>query len=154
MPTVLFTKESAREYAKRSHAVRQAAKDRAVATPKASLAIPQVASAGLNERSNYVRVTIGDSLLALANFVRDLPWKAGMPHAQERANLIQTVVGSAAKVFGWSDSSDRPLIVVGETARVLDVKSVSCGQDTPPHCGSDQKQLSQNNTTPEVSHQQ
>ena len=150
MPTVLFTKESAREYAKRSHAVRQAAKDRAVATPKASLAIPQVASAGLNERSNYVRVTIGDSLLALANFVRDLPWKAGMPHAQERANLIQTVVGSASKVFGWSDSSDRPLIVVGETARVLDVKSVSCGQDTPT--GGSQAPVKQmtDNTSAEV----
>ena len=150
MPTVLFTKESAREYAKRSHAVRQAAKDRAVATPKASLAIPQVASAGLNERSNYVRVTIGDSLLALANFVRDLPWKAGMPHAQECANLIQTVVGSASKVFGWSDSSDRPLIVVGETARVLDVQAVTCGPDTPT-CGSQApvKQMT-DNTSAEV----
>ena len=110
--------------------------------------------AGLLAKSNYARSTLADSIIALCNVSKDLPWKAGIDHAVQRSSLVQTIVASAAKVFGWSDSSDRPLIVVGETARVLDVKSVSCGQDTPTHCGSDQKQLSQNNTTPEVSHQQ
>ena len=135
MPRPVFTVEQARAASRKAVEARRLASDRRIADAAKGGCFGVQSQAGLLAKSNYARTTLADSIIALCNVSKDLPWKAGIDHAVQRSSLVQTIVASAAKVFGWSDSSDRPLIVVGETARVLDVKSVSCGQDTPT-CGS------------------
>ena len=134
MPTVLFTKENAKLMQLRSMAKIAKSKGELNATvihgDEAARLFARSADNPLAARSNYVRGTLADILVRSVDVLKNAPWRAGMKHAMERGEAVQLLATSAARVFGWSDEADRPMLVIGDMRPVIDVQPAACGLDT------------------------
>jgi hypothetical protein len=137
MPRVLFTRETAREMALRSHA---AMARRAASAPTSSptIALARVArdpaTVDLTAKSNYARDRLADALIKTVDLLTASPVRTGLTHVAERSDAMQGLIQSCARVFGWNDASGgQSILVLGTMKQALDVEvnaPDSCGPDT------------------------
>ena len=76
----------------------------------------------LVQRSGEVRSALGEELAESVGALRQTPAKPELEHLNQRAEVAGKLAGAASKVFAWSEETERPLIIIGDTAHVLDLQ--------------------------------
>lgn len=83
----------------------------------------------LVQASRDVRQSLAEEVADQVSILRESPPKkvselGNTPDGQGRAAVTKTVIDSAASVFGWDDSPERGIIVIGELRQFDEMKTV------------------------------
>jgi len=119
VPRVLFTKESARLLAIKSHEARKAraaaAHDRQVAIATLVAGPPQT---GLEASSRAAKHSLSEELLGQLALLRKTPPDShkqlgNTPDGEGRASLVKRIAETASLLYGWEQQRGNSIILVG-----------------------------------------